>query len=36
MIGKEEYAVDILSVQEINKMTTITKIPNAANFIGCM
>jgi purine-binding chemotaxis protein CheW len=32
-IGKEEFAVDILSVQEINKMTQITKVPNTPDFI---
>ena len=32
-IGKEEYGVDILNVQEINKMTTITKVPNAPAFV---
>lgn len=32
-IGAEEYGVDILKVQEINKMTTITKVPNAPEFI---
>lgn len=28
-LGKEEYAVDILRVQEINRMVDITSIPNA-------
>ncbi len=32
-IGAEEYGVDILKVQEINKMTTITKVPNAPAFV---
>ncbi len=32
-IGKEEYGVDILNVQEINKMTTITKVPNSPEFV---
>jgi len=32
-IGKEEYGVDILNVQEINKMTQITKVPNAPEFV---
>ena len=32
-IGKEEYGIDILNVQEINKMTTITKVPNAPEFV---
>ena len=33
MIGNEEFGVDILSVQEINKMTQITKVPNAPDFV---
>lgn len=33
MLGGEEYAVDILSVQEIIRMTEITSIPNAPEFI---
>lgn len=32
-IGEEEYAVDILTVQEINKMLPITKVPNSPDFI---
>jgi purine-binding chemotaxis protein CheW len=28
-LGHEEYAVDILKVQEINRMVTITSMPNA-------
>lgn len=32
-LGSEEFAVDILKVQEINKMMNITKIPNAPAFI---
>mgnify|MGYP001574143460 CR=1 FL=1 len=32
-IGNEEFGVDILNVQEINKMTTITKVPNAPEFV---
>ena len=32
-IGNEEFAVDILKVQEIIKLTELTKIPNAPNFI---
>ncbi len=32
-IGKEEYGVDILHVQEINRMTHITKVPNAPHFV---
>jgi len=33
-IGSEEYAVDILYVQEINRMSHITKVPNAPDFIN--
>ena len=32
-IGNEEYGVDILNVQEINKMTAITKVPNSPEFV---
>jgi purine-binding chemotaxis protein CheW len=32
-IGKEEFGVDILCVQEINRMTHITKVPNAPYFV---
>ncbi len=32
-LGNEEFGVDILKVQEINKMMSITKIPNAPTFI---
>lgn len=32
-IANEEYGVDILNVHEINKMTTITKVPNAPEFV---
>lgn len=32
-IGAEEFGVDILKVQEINKMTQITKVPNAPDFV---
>ena len=32
-IGKEEFGVDILNVQEINRMTHITKVPNAPHFV---
>ncbi len=28
-LGKEEYAVDILSVQEINKLLRVTRVPKA-------
>lgn len=33
MVGEEEFGVDILKVQEINKMTQITKVPNAPVFV---
>ncbi len=32
-LGNEEFAVDILKVQEINKMINITRIPNAPAFV---
>ena len=32
-LGTEEFGVDILKVQEINKMMNITRIPNAPAFI---
>lgn len=32
-LDNEEFAVDILKVQEINKMTDITRIPNAPPFV---
>lgn len=32
-LGEEEYAVDILKVQEINRMKEITKIPNAPYYV---
>lgn len=32
-IGKEEFGVDILKVQEINRMTEITQLPNSPDFI---
>jgi len=32
-IGNEEFGVDILNVQEINKMTQVTKVPNAPAFV---
>ncbi len=31
-IGNEEFGVDILSVREINRLTQITKLPNAPDF----
>lgn len=33
LIGNEEYAVDIKMVQEINRMSQITKVPNAPSFV---
>ncbi|MDW7973429.1 MAG: chemotaxis protein CheW [Thermodesulfovibrio sp.] len=32
-LGEEEYAVDILKVQEINRMKEITPIPNAPYYV---
>ncbi|KPK02685.1 MAG: chemotaxis protein CheW [Nitrospira bacterium SG8_35_4] len=32
-LNNEEYAVDILSVQEINRITEITKIPNSPPYV---
>lgn len=32
-IGEEEFGVDILNVQEINKMVLITKVPNSPEFV---
>lgn len=32
-IGTEEFGVDILKVQEINKLVQITKVPNAPVFV---
>lgn len=32
-IGKEEFGVDILKVQEIINLPSITKVPNAPNFV---
>ncbi len=32
-LGKEEFGVDILQVQEINKMIEITQIPNSPEFV---
>lgn len=32
-VGNEEFGVDILKVQEINKMTVITKVPNSPEFV---
>lgn len=33
LIGNEEFAVDILKVQEINRITQITKVPNSPEFV---
>jgi purine-binding chemotaxis protein CheW len=33
LIGNEEYAVDIFYVKEINRLSHITKVPNAPEFI---
>ena len=32
-LNDEEYAVDILSVQEINRITEITKVPNSPDYV---
>ena len=32
-LNNEEYAVDILSVQEINRITEITKVPNSPVYV---
>ena len=32
-IGNEEFGVDILNVQEINRMTQITKVPNSPEYV---
>lgn len=32
-LGSEEYALDIASVQEIVRMTTVTRVPHAPEFI---
>ncbi|MBF0343030.1 MAG: chemotaxis protein CheW [Nitrospirae bacterium] len=32
-LGSEEYAVDILKVQEINRMTVITMVPNSPPYV---
>jgi purine-binding chemotaxis protein CheW len=32
-IGEEEFGVDILKVQEINRMLDVTRVPNAPEFI---
>jgi len=32
-IGDEEFGVDILSVQEINRMMDVTRVPNAPDYV---
>jgi len=32
-LGKEEFAVDILKIQEINRMVEITKVPRSPEFV---
>ena len=32
-VDREEYAIDILSVQEINRMVEITRVPKAPSFV---
>ena len=32
-LRKEEYAVDILNVQEINRITEITQVPNSPSYV---
>ncbi|KJU85413.1 chemotaxis protein CheW [Candidatus Magnetobacterium bavaricum] len=32
-LGSEEYAIDILKVQEINRMTVITMVPNSPQYV---
>ncbi len=32
-LGNEEYAVDILKVQEINRMTEVAKVPNSPSYV---
>ncbi len=34
MLGNEEFGVDILCVQEINRMLQITKVPNSPEFVN--
>ena len=33
-VGEEEFGVEILKVQEINKMLQVTKIPNSPNIVS--
>lgn len=32
-VGEEEFGIDILKVQEINRMLKVTKVPNAPDFV---
>lgn len=32
-VGKEEFGIDILKVQEINRMMKITQVPNSPDFV---
>jgi purine-binding chemotaxis protein CheW len=32
-IGEEEFGVDILKVQEINRMLEVTRVPNSPNYV---
>lgn len=32
-LGEEEYAIDILKVQEVNRMVDITVVPNSINYL---
>lgn len=32
-LGSEEYAIDILRVQEINRMSSITMVPNSPHYV---
>jgi purine-binding chemotaxis protein CheW len=32
-LGKEEFGIDILKVQEINRTTSVTRVPNSPHFI---
>jgi purine-binding chemotaxis protein CheW len=32
-LGKEEFGIDILRVQEINRTSSVTRVPNAPHFI---
>ncbi|MBL7975949.1 MAG: chemotaxis protein CheW, partial [Candidatus Kapabacteria bacterium] len=32
-LGSEEFGIDILSVQEINRVSSITRVPNAPKYV---